>query len=457
MPPPVANTAKQSAQVKGDVLRALNLVTLIGWILLLITTPASSASFNCEKAGKAIEKFICSDSSLSAFDDELGRLYRELRKSLDQTDSANLRTEQRMWLKQRNKCGDASCLQKAYFTRIKELELALSRGSESNQSANIISASSKATSGKHSLDLACLESGGDKVVDFFVPRIPLPKEMSVAEFLAGRHVLSSINEKNHKDENVQVYRFQSFRKIKYGFVDAVAFASTMYNLERENGLSIEVALEIADADSPGTVQLITFGTWISKDDWGRLNHSVITEFHVERSRYADTKIYCWVGPNLGKDGSPDYMAKNVRDELFESRDFYIKEEQKKAEATRVASLAEEVTKQLVEKYVFFLAVQDCYELRESYLQQYVDARTFRRVKEVMKTIEADAKRQTPTIDVAKVWRRATDQYSSSMGGTLMSLAKLNPAAYNSETQEMCSLMVYDLTQSVPNIRKPKPF
>ncbi|MGB0749831.1 MAG: lysozyme inhibitor LprI family protein [Magnetospiraceae bacterium] len=69
-------------------------------------TNKSGPSFNCAKAGTAVEKALCADPVLGRMDLAMARLY----KHLIETD-AGLKEDQKSWIKTRNLCGkDTACL-----------------------------------------------------------------------------------------------------------------------------------------------------------------------------------------------------------------------------------------------------------------------------------------------------------------------------------------------------------
>ncbi|MCL2589744.1 MAG: hypothetical protein FWD67_02400 [Betaproteobacteria bacterium] len=76
-------------------------------------------SFDCTKSRTFVEKTICADEYLSQLDVILAGFYQEI--VYDYEDKERLAPEQRAWLKRRNTCKDADCIQAAYETRIKEL------------------------------------------------------------------------------------------------------------------------------------------------------------------------------------------------------------------------------------------------------------------------------------------------------------------------------------------------
>ena len=82
----------------------------------------------CSKAKKAAEREICRDRDLTRRDGTLNEVYRELRRKLSRSDFRALRTEQRAWLRERNRCGnDTGCLVTKYEDRVAVLEDMLER------------------------------------------------------------------------------------------------------------------------------------------------------------------------------------------------------------------------------------------------------------------------------------------------------------------------------------------
>jgi uncharacterized protein YecT (DUF1311 family) len=81
-------------------------------------------SFDCTKAGNATEFAICGNAEIARMDLVMARRYVSLRGSLDTNGAANLRSSQRAWLTNRNRCGgDTNCLALLYQTRLRELGL----------------------------------------------------------------------------------------------------------------------------------------------------------------------------------------------------------------------------------------------------------------------------------------------------------------------------------------------
>ena len=89
-------------------------------VTLVLTSVASAASFDCEKASSEVEKLICSDDELSSLDEYLNEVYR---KALKRTNSKQqLIVNQKDWLELvRNSCRNVEYLIGVYETRINEL------------------------------------------------------------------------------------------------------------------------------------------------------------------------------------------------------------------------------------------------------------------------------------------------------------------------------------------------
>jgi uncharacterized protein YecT (DUF1311 family) len=102
---------------------------------LLISLPlvANAAGFDCTKAVSEAEKAVCSNAGLSAQDSTLSATWKQV---LAQGDgSAQLKTTQRNWLKQRDACGgDTQCLAQRYRERLDTLNAALGANSDWRQS-----------------------------------------------------------------------------------------------------------------------------------------------------------------------------------------------------------------------------------------------------------------------------------------------------------------------------------
>lgn len=84
------------------------------------------ASYNCSKATLLSEKTICSSSELTAYDLSVSRSWNTQKEALqrlgleDKLDE--LKENQKVWLKSRNKCNsDQACLKKSMIERLGEL------------------------------------------------------------------------------------------------------------------------------------------------------------------------------------------------------------------------------------------------------------------------------------------------------------------------------------------------
>jgi uncharacterized protein len=101
--------------------------TAIGIMLCLVLIPSARvATFDCDKASTFAEKAICSDSRLTAMDDELGALYKAALAS--SPDKTALKAEQKAWLAARDSCQDDACIMQAYAERIAALKGASASG-----------------------------------------------------------------------------------------------------------------------------------------------------------------------------------------------------------------------------------------------------------------------------------------------------------------------------------------
>ena len=88
-------------------------------MLLSLASVAHAASFDCAKASTPIEKTICGDTLLGQLDDALGENYKSMSHSNIGDGAINdLKTSQRSWMKERNKCADKKCLEESYRKRI---------------------------------------------------------------------------------------------------------------------------------------------------------------------------------------------------------------------------------------------------------------------------------------------------------------------------------------------------
>ncbi len=87
-------------------------------LFILAINNSNAASFDCSKAQEPDEKAICSDETLSGYDDELARIYKGLTILQSGDELKKLQESQRQWLKERAQCAsDATCLNTVYANR----------------------------------------------------------------------------------------------------------------------------------------------------------------------------------------------------------------------------------------------------------------------------------------------------------------------------------------------------
>lgn len=82
------------------------------------------ASFDCTRAATGTERLICSDGRAGVADIRLAWVYRALLHRSDPTGRAALQEAQRTWLKRRDACATAQCLDTLYSDRLDALERA---------------------------------------------------------------------------------------------------------------------------------------------------------------------------------------------------------------------------------------------------------------------------------------------------------------------------------------------
>lgn len=105
-------------------------ITII--LLLLLSTPAFSASFDCKKAASSVEKTVCSNPKLSQLDTNLAIYYHDAMTDLSPEGQKETKQYQKKWLKEipqycqarvKLKSVDnlAECLKDAYEDRVSQL------------------------------------------------------------------------------------------------------------------------------------------------------------------------------------------------------------------------------------------------------------------------------------------------------------------------------------------------
>lgn len=80
---------------------------------------AGAASFDCGKAGAAVEHMICDRPYISQLDDELNAAYQELLQ--DKTHADKNKQLQRQWMSVRNACEEPGCVADTYISRLQEI------------------------------------------------------------------------------------------------------------------------------------------------------------------------------------------------------------------------------------------------------------------------------------------------------------------------------------------------
>ncbi len=96
--------------------------TVAAMLLLGLADAASAQSFDCRKAGTAVEKMVCADAGLRELDEYLGRYYTTARAELEGAASC-LQADQSRWLTSvRDVCRTDACLKTAYRNRLGELD-----------------------------------------------------------------------------------------------------------------------------------------------------------------------------------------------------------------------------------------------------------------------------------------------------------------------------------------------
>jgi uncharacterized protein len=100
--------------------RVLLLAGALAVILAPAASIAASPSFSCEGAARPAEKLVCGSETLSGLDRILADVYRLAMLSAD--DQEAVQRDQRRWLRRRDTCRTASCVEKAYMERIHELD-----------------------------------------------------------------------------------------------------------------------------------------------------------------------------------------------------------------------------------------------------------------------------------------------------------------------------------------------
>jgi len=92
---------------------------LFAMLLTLVSAHSNATSFDCTKAASFAEKSICTDSALSRLDEQMNSEYV---RALDAApNKAQVRQDQRDWLRLRDNCKTASCLTASMTDRLSVL------------------------------------------------------------------------------------------------------------------------------------------------------------------------------------------------------------------------------------------------------------------------------------------------------------------------------------------------
>ena len=81
--------------------------------------PITKPSFDCAKVKARALLIVCGDDGLAKLDLQEDALFRRATSKAEQADA--VRAEQDVWLSERNGCGSAACLARAYLGRIADL------------------------------------------------------------------------------------------------------------------------------------------------------------------------------------------------------------------------------------------------------------------------------------------------------------------------------------------------
>ncbi len=115
----------------SPLLTGLDISMLLKRILILLIgvvgTAASAASFDCKLAQGRVEVQVCADSGLARRDEELAAVYTSFLKAT--SDRKSEKAMQLAWLRIRDACEDAECIQRTYDARIAELQARIASAS----------------------------------------------------------------------------------------------------------------------------------------------------------------------------------------------------------------------------------------------------------------------------------------------------------------------------------------
>jgi uncharacterized protein len=102
--------------------RCLAAASLSALMMVAAVPQSGAASFDCSRAATAVESAVCEDRTVSALDEQMTRSYRALLNRTSGATEAQIRAEQKDWLRRRNACGgDTGCLANEYRARIRSI------------------------------------------------------------------------------------------------------------------------------------------------------------------------------------------------------------------------------------------------------------------------------------------------------------------------------------------------
>ena len=105
------------------LLRAFIILALGAMLIFSNANYANAApTFSCKKTYSKAERTICNNAELGKLDRWMAKEYKFLHSSMNRKDRRDLKTDQRKWIKVRNRCGSRStCIMDQYYFRISEL------------------------------------------------------------------------------------------------------------------------------------------------------------------------------------------------------------------------------------------------------------------------------------------------------------------------------------------------
>lgn len=112
------------ARLRRDATKAVrHAVTALGvWSAIVWAPSAVAAGLDCAVATSSVEKLICANSSLSARDAALNRIYGWALADAAPVDRPGIIAAQKQWIaRTRDACSTAGCVGEAYDARIREL------------------------------------------------------------------------------------------------------------------------------------------------------------------------------------------------------------------------------------------------------------------------------------------------------------------------------------------------